>query len=123
MKHFDIYAKAPVAANKAPAITVADLIPTGRENAVKRADLLNACIIHNLAYTDRNMRKQIEAARRDYVILNLSDGEGYYRPTPAELRDLQKYIRQEEARAKAAFTNIKLARKLYEDFKNGRITE
>lgn len=35
------------------------------------------------------MRKLIEQARRDYTILNLSNGQGYYRPSRNDLQDLR----------------------------------
>ena len=35
--------------------------------------------------------------------------------------DLKRYIRQEEKRAKSTFKNLAMAKKLYEDYKHGRI--
>lgn len=103
---------------------IADLIPIGRENAIKRSCLVNECIKHNLvksADADREMRRLIQKARIDYVILNLSNGEGYYRPSFEDIQDLQRYIRQEKSRAIQSFSNVKRARALYEDYKRGRI--
>lgn len=120
METFSIYK--PVAKGK-PIITIADLIPIGRENAIKREELLRRCIEAGIAFTDRAMRKLLERAKMDYVILNHSDGNGYYRPSREDMQDLQRYIRQEEKRAKSSFRNIKRAKALYEDYKNGRIEE
>lgn len=103
--------------------TIADLIPQGRENAISRKELLNLCLLNDLCKTDREMRRLIERARIDYVILNHSDSRGYYRPSLDDMQDLQRYIRQEEKRAKSSFRNIKRAKALYEDYKNGRIEE
>lgn len=107
---------------------IAELIPVGRENAISRNMLLQKCvnaglIDDNCKYKDRIMRRMIESARIDYTIMNLSNGKGYYRPSHDDLLDLQRYIRQEEHRAKAIFKNISMAKKLYEDYKSERIKE
>ncbi len=107
-------------------ITIIDLIPVGRNNAIKRKELLHLCEIHNLidnkkADADRQMRKLIERARVDCVILNLSNGIGYYRVSREDLQDLQRYIKQEDKRAIASIRNNLPAKKLYEDFKAGRM--
>lgn len=121
MEKFNIYQKQ---AKGRPFISVADLIPIGRENAIKRKELLNRCIGAGLVSdnnnADRAMRNLIRKDRKDFVILNLSNGGGYYRPSREDIQDLQRYIRQEESRGKATFNNIKLARALYEDYKHGR---
>ena len=104
--------------------SIIDLIPEGRENAIKRKDLVAKCLRLGLVEgkdADRNTRRLIENARIDYTILNLSDGKGYYRPTKDDLQDLQRYIRQGESRARANFKNISMAKALYEDFKAGRL--
>ena len=108
-----------------PAITIIDLIPFGKENAISRKRLLQECITKGLVEDtisdpDRKMRQLIETARRDYVILNCSDGAGYYRPNKEDILELRKYIRQEENRGKQTFSNITLAKKLYEDYKHER---
>lgn len=107
---------------------IVDYIPVGRDNAISRASLLYRCVRDGLISgelkptgQDRAMRKLIEKARVDYTILNLSNGKGYYRVSLDDLQDLQRYIRQEEKRAKSTFKNISMAKKLYEDYKAGRI--
>ncbi len=107
---------------------IADLIPVGRENAISRKMLVAMCVSNGLidgkiSDKDRVMRSLIEQARRDYTILNLSNGKGYYRPSLEDLQDLQRYIRQEERRAKSTFRNLTRAKELYEDYKAGRIVE
>lgn len=126
MEHFAVYT--PKATPTPPAITIIDLIPTGRDNAISRDYLVTLCVQNGLVdenkspkSKDRAMRRLLERARLDYTILNLSDGEGYYRPSKDDLQDLQKYIRQEESRAKATFRNISNAKALYEDYMHGRI--
>lgn len=126
MERFVVYT--PKATPTPPAITIIDLISTGRDNAISRDYLVTLCVQNGLVdenkspeCKDRAMRRLLERARLDYTILNLSDGEGYYRPSKDDLQDLQKYIRQEESRAKATFRNISNAKALYEDYMHGRI--
>ena len=128
MERFAVYT--PIATQTPPAITIIDLIPVGRDNAISRDYPVTLCVQNGLVdenkspeSKDRAMRRLLERARLDYTILNLSDGEGYYRPSKDDLQDLQKYIRQEENRAKSTFRNISNAKALYEDYKRGRLTE
>jgi len=126
MEKFNIYQK-KATGNKNPQINIAMLIPQGRDNAISRFELTKQCLEKGLIDSDshdpdRAMRKLLEITRRDYVVLNRSGG-GYYRPTKDELKELQKYIRQEESRAKAVFANLKMAKALYEDLKAGRLDE
>ena len=107
---------------------IADLIPVGRENAISRKLLTQMClscglIDTNLKDSDRNMRSLVSKAREEHIILNLQNGNGYYKPSKEDLFDLQRYIAQEEKRAKATFKNLSMAKRLYEDYKHGRITE
>ena len=111
---------------KEPLITIDDLIPIGRENAINRNSLTELCVSFGLIDErikdkDRLMRELISKARIDYTILNLSDGNGYYRPSKDDLLELQRYIRQEEKRAISTFKNLEMAKKLYEDYKSGRL--
>lgn len=126
MERFAVYT--PKATPTPQAVTIIDLIPVGRDNAISRDYLVTFCVQNGLVdenkspeSKDRAMRRLLERARLDYTILNLSDGEGYYRPSKDDLQDLQKYIRQEESRAKATFRNISNVKALYEDYKHGRI--
>ena len=128
MRQFALYT--PKATPTPPAITIIDLIPTGRDNAISRDYLVARCVRSGLVdqnssleSQDRAMRRLLEQARLDYTILNLSNGEGYYRPSVDDLQDLQRYIRQEENRAKSTFRNISNAKALYEDYKRGSLTE
>lgn len=106
-------------------ITIADLIPEGRDNAISRPVLVAKCISHGLIDKsckdkDRLMRNLLSIARLDWTILNNAETGGYYRPTFEDLQDLRRYIRQEEKRGAAIFKNIQMAKALYEDYKAGR---
>lgn len=83
-------------------MSIIEFIPFGRENAIKRSDLRDL-----MGVTDREMRYMIADARKEVPIINLQDGNGYYRPNdPAEL---QYYILQEKARATKILKNINVA--------------
>ena len=127
MEQFYVYVPV-VTEGETPVVhPIADLIPIGRDNSITRAKLLELCVENELvdssksiATQDRAMRRLIEKARKDFVILNLSNGDGYYRVSREDMQDLQRYIKQEENRAKSAFKNLSMAKKLYEDYKHGR---
>lgn len=118
----------PKATPTPPAVTIIDLIPVGRDNAISRDYLVTLCVQHglvkeNLKDKDRAMRDLVGEARKEYVVLNLSDGNGYYRPTLKEFLDLQRHIRQIRSRINKEEERLKPELALYEDYKRGRLTE
>lgn len=58
-------------------MTITDFIPYGRENAISRQALAQLT-----GMDDRQVRRMIEDARCNVVIINLQDGKGYYLPPP-----------------------------------------
>lgn len=126
MERFAVYT--PKATPTPPAVTIIDLIPTGRDNAISRDYLVTLCVQHglvkeNLKDKDRAMRDLVGEVRKEYVVLNLSDGNGYYRPTLKEFLDLQRHIRQIRSRINKEEERLKPELALYEDYKRGRLTE
>lgn len=122
------YMYVPKAHGKPQEITIAQLIPVGRENAISRRMLVALCVDRGLVDErskdkDRAMRNLLNRERKDYVILNLSDGNGYYRPTHKEMLDLQRFIRQMKSRIKELSADLKPALALYEDYERGRTLE
>ena len=120
MERFAVYT--PKTTPTPPAITIIDLIPTGRDNAISRDYLVTLCVQHglvkeNLKDKDRAMRDLVGEARKEYVVLNLSDGNGYYRPTLKEFLDLQRHIRQIRSRINKQEERLKPELALYEDYK------
>lgn len=98
-------------------INIVDYIPVGHENAVTRKQL---CTLTNMG--DRKVRKAIEKARETTCICNMSDGAGYYIPT--DLKEVDLFIRQESARGKSVFRNLRGARtmkKLMEEEQKGEV--
>ena len=102
-------------------MTVTDLIPKGSKNAISRSYLLSLCKEHGIAKSDREMRRQIEQARKMDVILNLSDGRGYFIPDENDKDKLRTYINQESDRYKSVICNLHIARAMLEDFEYGRV--
>lgn len=87
---------------------IEDYIPRGRFNAVGREFLSS-----QTGLCDRQVRQAISDARKHTVILNLSNGEGYFRFDPnTDAADLKAYVRQEEARIKELNENLSAARRL-----------
>lgn len=87
-------------------MNIEDYIPYGEKNAVSREYL---CSI--TGFGDRMVRKMIEKARQDIPILNLQGGNGYFLPLPEEKHLIEKWIRQEAARARTIHKNMNGARK------------
>ena len=77
-------------------IKIVDYIPFGKENATSRQQLERVP-----GLSDRDAREAISLARRNTVILNLSNGKGYFQPIQGEEDDLVvKYFMQEDSRLK-----------------------
>lgn len=90
-------------------INIVDFIPEGSEKAISRRDL---CRITGLS--DRVVRSLIEEARRETIIISNNDGSGYWlypeHPTDKEKQLLNKYVKQQESRAKSIFYALRPAR-------------
>lgn len=83
---------------------VADAVPFGKKNAIKRADLAE-----KLGVCDRTMRDWIETARSDGLcIANDQDGKGYYRPETLE--EIQRQYFQSRNRTMAQLRQQKWLR-------------
>ena len=79
---------------------VSEYIPEGHKNAIKREDLR---ILTGL--DDRTLRDQIN--KSDELIINMGDGEGYFKPSPEDYhlvimweRTFWKRIKDEARRAR-----------------------
>lgn len=106
------------------------LFTPGKENAIKRADLVQRCIAVGLVSNtskdpDRDMRRLMARVKVDYnvQITNDGDGEGYYIPTHKESIQLARNNRREDKRAATTFRNNKGNKALSEDYKHGRLSE
>lgn len=88
------------------------LLGTGKENAVKRSDLLE-----QFGGRDRDMRRALAYARlTGHTINNDQDGCGYY--IPDNLEELEQQYRQTEARGKAVLAQLKALRQKIESIRN-----
>ena len=81
---------------------VVDAIPYGRKNAVSRVTLAA-----NVGMTDRQVRKCIEAARKDgrFIISANENGGGYYIAT--DLEEIEAQYKIDRARALAVLSRLK----------------
>ena len=90
-------------------MNIVDFIPRGRENAIRRADL-----VARLNLPDRKVREMIETARKDgALILNDQSGAGYY--ISEDLGELKRQMRSNKNRAMSILRqNTHLRRKIKE---------
>ena len=90
-------------------MNIIDYIPKGYKNAISRKMLCQ-----KTGLEDRVVRALIEEARRETIIISNNDGSGYWlfpdNPTEAEERMLQRYVKQQESRAKSIFYALRPAR-------------
>lgn len=89
---------------------IIDYIPFGAENAITREQLSKVTGLNDSA-----MRHEIAIARRETCIINLQDGRGYYQPTSIE--EVDRFIAQEEHRARSIFYNLNGAKKYRNEMK------
>lgn len=106
------------------------LLGHGKENAIKRSDLVERCVGAGLIDKDtkdkdRSMRKLIARAKMDFNIQITNDGkgEGYYIPTFRESIQLAKNNKREDRKAVSIFAGNKGNKALEEDYRAGRIDE
>lgn len=105
---------------------VASLIPSGHENAKKLIEMV--AIFDNQGLLgekdkERDTRRIIARVGIDYVVCNLSDGCGYFRPTKDDKDSFRKWLAQEESRARELGLRINKGKKLFEDFMKERCDE
>jgi len=81
-------------------------IPYGMSNAISRVEL-----VEKMKVSDRKVRDLIAQARRDNVIINLQNGQGYFQPTEQELHYVEEFISQETARFKSIAWSLRAAKK------------
>lgn len=94
-------------------MNIMDYIPFGHENGVTRRQLAAA-----VGSDDRGIREMIAKARRKYVICNMQDGKGYFRPAENEAYMVKRFLRQERHRKKQIEAAFPAAEKWLEE--NGR---
>lgn len=88
---------------------VFNAIGVGKKNATSRRIL-----VEKTGYSDRLIRKAIEALRHDHVILNMDNGSGYY--IPADTQQGQREAAAWVSRQNRRIRSIKAATKAAVDF-------
>ena len=85
-------------------MNISDYIPFGKDNAISR----------------KKLEKVTGLARRNTVILNLSNGQGYFQPIEGEEDELViKYYKQESSRLKRIGWSLLATRKRVREIQNG----
>lgn len=96
-------------------IKIVDYIPFGKENAISRQQLERVT-----GLSDRDVREAISLARRNTVILNLSNGKGYFQSIQGEEDELVvKYFKQEDSRLKRIGWSLLATRRRVKEIQNG----
>lgn len=98
-------------------MNITDYIPAGKENAVRRADL-----VRRLNLPDRTVRRMIQDARdRGEVILNDQSGAGYY--ISDDVGELKRQYRTNRNRALSILRQQKyLSRRIEEAERTDQLT-
>ena len=86
-------------------IDILEYIPYGHENGVTVSALESRTNLSN-----RDVRLAIAKARENTIIINLQDGNGYFRPNEDEGDIVEHWLNQEKNRRKAISNNIRVAR-------------
>lgn len=105
---------------------VASLIPLGHDNAKKLIEMVAIFENHSLIPNydkERATRRLIARIGMDYVVCNLQDGKGYFRPVKDDKDAFRKWLKQEENRAKELGKRIQKGKKLFEDYLKDRCEE
>ena len=95
-------------------MNISEFIPVGKENAISRSQLVKLT-----GLSDRIVRDMIALERRNTAILNLQNGAGYYIPSDSDRAEIERYVRQEEARAKSIFWSLRGAKTALRKCGNG----
>lgn len=88
-------------------VAVADLINEGKDNAITLTEL-----VIKTGLTERQVRKAIEIIRCECCVINNQDGKGYY--IASNKSEAERYLKQEEARARTIFRRLRGTRKYLE---------
>lgn len=91
-------------------IDIVQVIPVGHENAVTGRRLAQM-----LGIKQRDVRRLISKARKDHVIINLQDGEGYFLPDTNETCHVHRWFNQESSRLRELDESLRGARKFLDN--------
>lgn len=78
---------------------IEDYIPFGKDNAISREQFLRVSGMRN----DRTMRNAIENARKRVPIVNMQDGNGYFRPKEDEKKEAEIWLKLQYSRLKRMY--------------------
>lgn len=96
-------------------MNIADYIPFGKDNAISRKRLSEIT-----GLSDRKLREVIALERRNTIIINLSNGQGYFQPINGLEDDLVvDYYKQESSRLKRIGWSLLATRKRVREIQNG----
>jgi hypothetical protein len=97
-------------------MNILDYIPNGKDNAISR---LRLCQMTGLS--DREVRNAIAKARNSTVIINNSDGNGYFRPLLTEKDEIKRHLRQELSAIKSRVMGVYFEMAFLNDLEHERL--
>lgn len=105
-------------------VTILDLIPKGKENAINRNILTEKCILNglidkNVKDPDRAMRNLLGDVRGSCLVCNV--GSGYFIATKEDKEELSKDINASKSRIRKQAEDIRYKEKFLEDIEKGRL--
>ena len=96
-------------------MNISDYIPFGKDNAISSKRLSEIT-----GLSDRKLREVIALERRNTIIINLSNGQGYFQPINGLEDDLVvDYYKQENSRLKRIGWSLLATRKRVREIQNG----
>lgn len=96
-------------------MNISDYIPFEKDNAISRKRLSEIT-----GLSDRKLREVIALERRNTIIINLSNGQGYFQPINGLEDDLVvDYYKQENSRLKRIGWSLAATRKRVKEIQNG----
>lgn len=97
-------------------MNISDYIPFGKDNAISRKRLSEIT-----GLSDRKLREVIALERRNTIIINLSNGQGYFQPINGLEDDLVvDYYKQENSRLKRIGWSLLATRRRVKEIQNGK---
>lgn len=97
-------------------MNIADYIPFGKDNAISRKRLSEIT-----GLSGRKLREVIALERRNTIIINLSNGQGYFQPINGLEDDLVvDYYKQENSRLKRIGWSLLATRRRVKEIQNGK---
>lgn len=102
-------------------MNIADYIPTGKENAISRAELARRTVLPDRTIHDEIKRANRELAKHGMAILSSSGARGYW--ISEDPKEIEEYCRESEHRRRQQYLNDAPIRKLLANIRGEKTVE